>query len=601
MYGGEMGSDRRNQAEPRVEATGERVLGRNGSPREVDHAVIATDPAGRITRWNERAETVFGYTRAEVLGRPLAELPLGQPESAIEEALRRSEEWWRALVQHSAEGIVVIDRESKISFVTDSVERMLGYSADDLLGTMSLELVHADDLDRVIACLGDVLRRPRDLISCEYRIRRKDGRWVWFEATFANLLDDPYVNGVVTNYWDIQSRKEAEEQRSALEAQLIQSQKMEAVGMLAGGVAHDFNNLLTIIQNYVQFVAEDLPEDSSSKADLDAVTDAATRAQNLVRQLLAFARRDFSEPIVLSLNSALEDMHDLVRRTLREGVSVELSLAEDLWHARFDPARLEQIVVNLAVNARDAMGGQGKVMIETSNVHVGDEGLTSPDGGNVDPGSYVCLAVSDTGKGMSQATRARIFEPFFSTKPRNKGTGLGLSTVYGIVQQAGGAISCYSEIDLGTTFRIYLPATAAAAAEQRHSDDREKLIGKGETVLLVEDEEALRKIARRLMERSGYAVVETGDPLEAIRLATEKRHDIDLLLTDVVMPEMSGIELAERILRRDATTKVLFMSGYPESVIEEHGLLPEGMKLLQKPFDETVLLKELREVLESPA
>jgi two-component system, cell cycle sensor histidine kinase and response regulator CckA len=392
-------------------------------------------------------------------------------------------------------------------------------------------------------------------------------------------------------------RKGAEEALRRSEEQLRQAQKMEAVGRLAGGVAHDFNNVLTAIFGYAELLTEEFPAGSTARQDLEEIRKAATRASALTRQLLAFSRQQVLEPVVLSVNDLVEDVDKMLRRLVGEDVELRVSLAANSGNVRADPGQLQQVIMNLVVNARDAMPTGGKLLIETAYAELTEQyaELHQP----VVPGRYVMIAISDTGVGMDAGTRARIFEPFFTTKEKGKGTGLGLSTVYGIVKQSGGYVWVYSEPRHGTTFKVYLPRVDAAAEHVPPPREAATLTGT-ETILLAEDDEILRPLAKGVLTKLGYTVLETESTEQALAAAAAHTGPIPLLLTDVVMPGASGRELARRLAQSHPETRVLYMSGYTDDAIVRHGMLEPGLTLLQKPFTPAALARKVREVLDAP-
>jgi signal transduction histidine kinase len=399
------------------------------------------------------------------------------------------------------------------------------------------------------------------------------------------------TSGELAREADARQRTESELRRS--EDQLRQAQKLEAVGRLAAGIAHDFNNLLSVVLSYSEELLVDLPDASPSRRDALEIQRAGERAAELTRQLLVFSRQQVLAPKILDLNDVLSNLGRMLGRMLGEDIELALLAAPLLGQVKADPGQIEQVVMNLVVNARDAMPGGGKLTIATSNVDLDD--AYARDHLGVEPGRYVMLSVSDTGVGMDKATQARLFEPFFTTKGPGRGTGLGLSTVFGIVKQSHGSIWVYSEPGQGTTFKIYLPRVDAAA-------DRPLVVttpaGGSETILLVEDEPQVRAVVRRTLERAGYAVVVAQDPHEAVRIA-EAAGPIDLLLTDVVMPYMNGRELAERVRSRRPGVRVLFTSGYTDDAILRHGVLDEGVPFLQKPITPASLMRSVRETLDA--
>ena len=374
---------------------------------------------------------------------------------------------------------------------------------------------------------------------------------------------------------------------------------MEAIGRLAGGVAHDFNNILTAIGGYTDLLLADLPAGDHRRHDVEEISQAAQRAAGLTHQLLAFSRRQVLQPKVISFNALVPDIEKMLRRLIGEDILLATVLDRRLGNVRADPGQLEQVIVNLAVNARDAMPNGGRLTIETRNVEL-DE-VYATDHPSVKPGRYVMLAVTDTGVGMDEETKARIFEPFFTTKVRGKGTGLGLATVYGIVQQTGGHIWPYSEPGRGTTMRVYLPRVDDPTDPIEHPGDAALAVGGTETILIVEDEAPVRAVTRHLLQRNGYTVMEAADGPAALALVDGEAagQHIDLLLTDVIMPGMSGRELADQLRVRRPNLRVLFMSGYTDDAVVRHGMLEPGLAYLEKPFRPTTLLRKVRGVLEN--
>lgn len=382
------------------------------------------------------------------------------------------------------------------------------------------------------------------------------------------------------------------------EEQLLASQRLEAVGRLAGGVAHDFNNLLSVILTYTGFAIEELPPTNAVRGDIEQAHEAGQRAAALTKQLLAFSRRQILEPQVTNLNQIIAGLEKMLRRLVGEDVDIEIQAREDLGNVMADPSQLEQVVMNLVVNARDAMPRGGKLTIETTNVDL-DEAYAGHHL-SVEPGPYTLLSVADTGVGMSAETRSRVFEPFFTTKEKGKGTGLGLSTVYGIVKQSGGSVWVYSEPGRGTIFKIYLPRVDTPAVAQTPIEEDTQAVG-SETILIVEDEEAVRGAAERILEGAGYRVIVAGNGGEALELCTEHEGRIDLLLTDVIMPEMSGRDLAEQLRPSCPELRVLFMSGYADAAVVHHGVLDPQASFVGKPFSATMLRRKVREVLDETA
>jgi two-component system, cell cycle sensor histidine kinase and response regulator CckA len=508
-----------------------------------------------------------------------------------ESALRTSERRFRALVEASWDAVALFGADGAILYGSPATTRLLGYDLSEFVGRNAFELIHPDDQQAVVARLTEVMAQPHARVGVAARVRHKNGQWRHLEGVFTNLLDDPSVGAIVNNYRDITDRR-------SLEEQVILAQKMEAVGRLAGGVAHDFNNILTAIGGYTDLLLADLPDGDRRRHDVEEIHLAAQRAAALTQQLLAFSRRQMMQPKVVDLRSLVTNIEKMLRRLIGEDILFATVLHPRTGNVRADPGKLEQVIVNLAVNARDAMPKGGRLTIETRSV-VLDESYQA-EHPTVEPGPYVLLAVTDTGVGMDEATRARIFEPFFTTKGLGKGTGLGLATVYGIVNQMGGHIRPYSEPDRGTTMRVYLPSVEAPAdpIEQRGAISPEALRGT-ETILLVEDEDPVRSVTRQLLERNGYTVLEAADGPSALALidGNGAQSLIDLLLTDVVMPGMSGRELADQLKARRPDLRVLFMSGYTDDTVVRHGMLEAGIAYLEKPFRPDLLLRKVRDVL----
>ena len=476
------------------------------------------------------------------------------------------------------------------TWVTENITRIMGYDPAEALGpTWWTDHLHSEDRDPVLAAVPSIL--SRDHLAFEYRFRHKDGSYHWIHDE-ARLTRDSAGRPVeVFGSWvDITERK-------ALEMQLLQAQKMEAVGLLAGGVAHDFNNVLTAIGGYAELVREDLPGEDARRHDVEEILRATERAATLTRQLLAFSRRQVLAPRVLDLNGVVAGVDNMLRRLIGADVELRTALGPVLGAVRADPGQLEQVIMNLVVNARDAMPRGGKLTIETANAELDESyALEHP---SVVAGPYVMLAVSDSGVGMDAATQARIFEPFFTTKEKGKGTGLGLATVYGIVKQSGGNIWLYSEPGRGTTFKIYLPRVDQPP-EQPAAAPAPRAAPRGsETVLLVEDDEAVRALARKMLAAHGYTVLAAASGAEALKLAADHTGPIHLLVTDVVLPGMSGRELAARFQSVRPALKVLYTSGYTDEAIVHHGVLDPGIAFLQKPFTSGALARKVRETLDS--
>ncbi|HXE89608.1 MAG TPA: ATP-binding protein [Terriglobales bacterium] len=471
--------------------------------------------------------------------------------------------------------------------VNNAAVEKYGYSRDEFLALKVTDIRPVEDIPLFLDTVQS--RRPKDSGPHfgHWRHRHKDGRILNVEVT-AQGLDFAGRRAVLVVVKDVSERMHLGEQ-------LRQAQKMEAVGRLAGGVAHDFNNVLTVITGYTSILMESLDPDSPQAHDLRQIAKSADRAAALTRQLLAFSRRQVLQPRVLNLNSLVLNAQKMLERLIGEDIEIHLSLEASLGSVSADPGQLEQVIMNLAVNARDAMPDGGNLIFETRNVEV--ETPRSLGHFRVAPGSYVMLAVTDTGCGMDLETIGRIFEPFFTTKEKGKGTGLGLSTVYGIVKQSGGYVWVESAPGEGSTFTIYLPRVEAPADDE--SDEPLSAARRGgETILLVEDDAVVRELARRILAGSGYHVLPAGSVVEAERFCRQHAGNLDLLLTDVVMPGMSGRDLARRLAVMRPRMRVLYMSGYTDNVIVHRGVLDPGTHFLQKPFTPRTLLEKVREVLD---
>jgi PAS domain S-box-containing protein len=510
-----------------------------------------------------------------------------------EATLARAVDLESRVIADAGLGVAAVDAQLRLQLWNPYLAALTGLSPESVAGQQPWALL--PELRDLEAELPSALAGLA--VAVPDRPVKIGGREVWMAITAGPMRSARgEVIGAVVFVRDISDMKRAEEERERLEEQLRMSQKLEAIGSLAGGVAHDFNNLLSVILSYNGFALEAVREGGPLRDDLMEVQNAGKRAATLVRQLLAFSRKQMLEPRPLDLNQVTAELEKMLRRILGEDIDFARKLAPDLGMTHADPSQIEQVLLNLVVNARDAMPEGGKLTIETANVELDDEYTAS--NATVEPGSYVMLAVTDTGRGMDAKTRERIFEPFFTTKEKGKGTGLGLSMVYGIVKQSGGDIHVYSEPDQGTTFKIYLPRKSSAMiAESRAPTAPTRLTG-NETVLVVEDEEAVCNLAKRILGAAGYTVLTAANGGDG--LATCERHPekIHLVLTDVVMPEMSGRVFAERLAKVREGIKVLYMSGYTDNAIAHHGTLDPGTKFIGKPFNAADLARKVREVLD---
>ena len=512
-----------------------------------------------------------------------------------EEGLRESEERYRLLFESNPQPMWVYDLET-LAFlaINQAAVRHYRYSREEFLGMTIKDIHPEEDIPALVASVRNGSSGVDSAGPCRHRM--KDGSIIEVEVTAHPLVfDGRRANLIVAN--DVTEQKRLRAALLLSEEQLRQSQKLEAIGQLAGGVAHDFNNLLTAINGYSALALQRLGRDHPIASYLNEIERAGNRAADLTRQLLAFGRKQLLQPLSLSLNDIVTDMSKMLTRLIGESITFETKLSPNLKRIKVDPGQVEQVLMNLVVNARDAMPRGGVLTIETKNEELDDAYASKHI--SVKPGQYVMLAVSDTGMGMGQEVQAHIFEPFYTTKEKGKGTGLGLSTVYGIIKQSGGNIWLYSEPGKGTSFKVYLPVTedeietsvapTADTSSQRGS----------ETVLLVEDEEIVRKITKRLLEENGYNVLQAGSGEEAIRVFTRFKEPIHLLITDVVMPMLSGKDVADQIESVHPETKVLYMSGYTDEAIVHHGIVDADIEFIQKPFTERGLTRKIREILDS--
>ena len=530
------------------------------------------------------------YVTKGLLKRLLPAIERELSDAQARATLRATEASFATLVEHAPVGIYRSSPEGRFLSANAAVVRMLGYeSAADVLGLDMARDVYADAAERQRLVERDTYS-DRQYDSVEATWKRRDGRLLTVQLSVRAVRN----RAGQVEYYETFVRDVTDQRR--LQQQVLQSQKMEAVGRLAGGIAHDSNNLLTVITSYSDLLLEDLAPGDAKRDDLEQVRKAADGAAALTRQLLAFSRQQVVEPRVVSLNTVVEGLQKILRRVIGEDIELTTTLAPDLGAVRADVGQLEQVLMNLAVNARDAMPTGGRLTVETANVEHDPDYARDREAAAVR--QFAMLAVSDTGCGMDEATKARIFEPFFTTKEPGKGTGLGLATVYGIVKQAGGFIWVYSEPGQGTSFKIYLPEVDATA--ERITAVAGARAPRGtETVLLVEDAAAVRAVTKQVLERQGYVVLEAPDGEAALRLAQQHRGPIHLLLTDVVLPRVSGRELAERLTQVRPDMKVLYASGYTDDSVVRHGILELGTAYLQKPFSPESLARKVRNVLDA--
>jgi PAS domain S-box-containing protein len=500
----------------------------------------------------------------------------------------------RSVLETTNQGVWLLDADDRTTFVNARMADMLGCDVRQAIGRSPLDFMDAE-WGPVFAAHVEQCRAGQAR-HIEVRFTRRDGTSMWAFVDASPVIDDEgQVAGALAMVTDVTARIEADQARQRLEDQLRQAQKMEAIGRLAGGVAHDFNNVLSVILSYAELSLGDLKPSDPIRDNLEEIHKAAKRAAGLTRQLLMFGRQQVLEPRVLDLNDVLADVDKMLRRVLGADIDLVCVPATGLGYVRADVGSLEQVLMNLVVNARDAMPTGGKLTLETANVTLDEDDARAHPGAT--PGPHVMLAVTDTGIGMDRATLARVFEPFFTTKPKGKGTGLGLSTVFGIVQQSEGTVWVYSERGKGTTFKVYLPRVDGEVEPRRPAVPPATIRG-AETVLLVDDDDDVRVAARSILQRNGYRVIDVRNAGEALLVAERHPQPIHLLLTDVVMPQMSGPQLALRLASSRPEMKVLCMSGYTDDSIVRHGVLAGEIAFLQKPVTPATLGRRVREVLD---
>jgi PAS domain S-box-containing protein len=514
---------------------------------------------------------------------------------AAQEALRDSEERLRAIINNANEIIYTLSPDGVFAFVSPAWTRLLGHDTGDIEGRPFSLFVHPEDFPACEAFLEKVLSSGQPQQGISYRVKHMDGTWKWHTSVGSAILDS---RGQPTHFvgiaQDITWNKQAEAEKAKLEQQLFQALKMESIGRLAGGVAHDFNNMLNVILGYSELIRLDSPGDEPLLRKISEIERAAGNARDTTRQLLAFSRKQIIAPVSLDMNDVIRENRNMLARLIGEDIDLQFFPGQDLWKVKLDPTQLNQVVYNLAINARDAMPNGGKLTIETANA-VLDETYSVEHVGFY-PGHYVLLTVSDNGIGMDRETQAHLFEPFFTTKEIGKGTGLGLATIYGIIKQNGGFINVYSETGSGTSFHLYfLRDTEGVQAGIRRV---ETPVPSGEgTILLVEDDEMVRSMTKMSLQRLGYHVLALATPIDAITLCKQSDVSFLLLITDVVMPGMSGIELKKRMASLKPGIKVLFMSGYTANTIVHQGVLDRDVHFLQKPFNLDELARKVKEAI----
>jgi len=563
----------------------ERIVGFESQYRRKDGSFVWVSESARAVRNQEGEILYFEGIAEDVTERKRAEYDLSE-----------SEERYRDLVENARDIIYQHDLQGNYTSTNAAGQQLTGYSLEETLALNMTDTVAPEYLDKAREMLR--LKLAGEIVTAyELEILTKQGGRIPVEANTRLVYRNGVPVGVQGIARDITERKRLEEALRESEGQLRQSQKLEAIGQLAGGVAHDFNNLLTAINGYSALALRRVGEDHPITPYLEEIQKAGDRAANLTRQLLAFGRKQLLQPLALNLNDILGDMIKLLKRLIGEDIQLVTKPGADLKQIKADPGQLEQVLVNLVVNARDAMPRGGIVTIETVNTTL--DGTYASKHLDAIPGEYVMLAISDTGTGMDHKTQSRIFEPFFTTKAKDKGTGLGLSTVYGIIKQSGGSVWVYSELGKGTTFKVYLPLVEEEVKQAAETAGLAPLRHGSETVLLVEDEDMVRKLASELLAETGYRVLEANGGEAAIHLGKKHKERIDLLITDVVMPKLSGKEVAQQLQAIHPETKVLFMSGYTDEAIVHHGIVDSGIAFIQKPFSERALAQKIRDVLDA--
>ena len=533
-----------------------------------------------VLSWTISAGAIYWFLgRMNRIARAETELRLA--------AIKDSEARFQAIIENAADIVSIVGFDGRLRYVSAAVTRVLGFEPNALEDTSIFELMHPDDTRVAGILFKELAEQSGNVRSGEIRFRHKDAGWRTLHLTAKNLRDVRGIEAIVVNTSDITHQK-------TLETELQQAQRMETVGQLAGGIAHDFNNLLTAIIGRTDFLAQGVNLDASQREDVEEIRLAGTRAASLTRQLLAFSRKQVLTPRVVDLNAVIRGMEPMLRRLIGEDIVVHIVQDEHLGHITADSGQLEQVVLNLCINARDAMPDGGALSIKTTNVTSSELGL-DPDSQST---GLVMLFVSDTGHGMDEKTRTHIFEPFFTTKPEGKGTGLGLSTVYGIVKQSGAAITVDSGVGRGTSFRILFPRTNAELSA-RQSPPRSR--AGTETLLLVEDERSVRELAERILSDRGYTVTSCSDGKEALRAFARGPDHIDIVVTDLIMPGMSGRELVHALRQIRPNVAALYVSGYTEDEILRRGLHDPSVTFLQKPFTADELTNKVRAVLDARA
>jgi two-component system, cell cycle sensor histidine kinase and response regulator CckA len=514
-----------------------------------------------------------------------------------ENALRKSIERLDLSQQAGKIGCFEWDFQTRRCVLSEELEALYGLQPGEFGGRYEdwAALIEPEDLSGVLEDFNRSLKDGEFISEWRIILPGGDKRWV---NTRAKLFYDDQGNALrmVGVNMDVTEHKEAETERRNLEAQLLQSQKMESIGRLAGGVAHDFNNLLTAILGYSQLLQRRVGANEALLGEISEVIKAAQRAENLTRQLLAFSRKQTLQPKVIDINYVITDLNKMLSRLIHEDIDLITNLKPDLWRVKVDPGQLEQVIVNLVINARDAMPTGGRINIATSHLTIGEAAIFKEL--RIEPGNYIRITIKDTGCGMDTNTRAHIFEPFFTTKESGKGTGLGLATVYGVVKQSGGHITVHSKVNQGTTFTIYLPSVAQNVEAMADGDNADSPLPGSETILLAEDDQFVRTLSARVLRDQGYTVIETNNGEDALRLVRDNdKQVIHLLVTDVIMPRMGGKQLSEEVKRLRPDIKILYTSGYVDTALLDYGVLDTNIPFLQKPFTPLSLARTVHEAL----
>jgi PAS domain S-box-containing protein len=510
--------------------------------------------------------------------------------------LKNSEEYFRSIIENSNDIVLIIDSSGKIVYESPSHMRILGYPPGELIGKNTFDNVHPEDKKHIQMLFDNMKEKVGQVENITLKYQHFDGSWRFLEGTATNLLQLSSVKGIVLNYRDITERE-------SLQKQLNQAQKMESIGTLAGGIAHDFNNLLTVINGFSDFILMNLKDNDPFYKEVSSISSAGKKATNLTRQILAFSRKQIFQPKIISINDVISDLDKMIHRLIGEDINIDVNLIPDLPNIKADPGQIEQILINLIVNARDAINqktekaSEKKISIETEKVCLDEFYVAKHVDSKI--GLHICLSVCDNGIGMTNKHTEKIFEPFFTSKEKGKGTGLGLSTVYGIVKQNKGSIYVSSEPGVGSKFKIFWPVSDKKLTYEASRDEIKSELHGNEKILLVEDDEEVRNMAFTALKDFGYLVYTANNGIDALNLIKNKKIKIDLLFTDMVMPDMNGKELSVKLKEIFPDVIVLFASGYADNHVVQSGELDKNINFLQKPYSIKILLKKIREILEN--